>query len=69
MNENCHSCRTSNDIDMNLGPVTKHENDVMSENFNIDVIFPINGQSGAIQKPDSGHIVCNTLMVNNSKLL
>ena len=51
---------------MTLGPVTKHDkrnktaskkfdDDVMSENREIIVIFPIYDQFGAIKKPDSGH--------------
>ena len=50
--ENCHNSRTSDDIDMKLEPVTKLEgrrettlkkldDDVMSENCDITVIFPI----------------------------
>ena len=36
----------------------KFDNDVMSENCDVIVIFSIYGQFEAIQKPDSGHIVC-----------
>ena len=32
----------------------------MSTNCDIIVIFPIYGQFGVTQKPDSGHIVCKT---------
>ena len=64
--ENCHNSRTSDDIDMKLGPVTKlhkrkkttskkFDGDVMSENYSVIAIFPIYGQFGAIWKPDSGH--------------
>ena len=63
--ENCHNSRTSDDIDMKLGPVTKldkrnkttskkFDDDVMSENCDVIVIFPIYGQFGAIWKLDSG---------------
>ena len=55
---------------MKLGPVTKpdkrqttpkeFENDVMSKNCDVIAIFPIYDQSEAIQKPDSGGIVCKT---------
>ena len=49
---------------MKLGPVTKLDkrnkitskkldDDVMSSNRNVIVIFPDHGQFGAIQKPDS----------------
>ena len=47
--ENCHNLRTSDDIDMKLGPVTKFDKrnkttskndpDVMSVNFDVIVIF------------------------------
>ena len=68
--ENCHTSRTSDDIDMKLGPVSKcdkrnkttlkiFDNDVMSENCNVVVIFQILGQFRAGQRPDSGHRVCN----------
>ena len=56
--------RTSDDVDMKLGLVTKFEKrnktkpkkfdgNVMSENCDVIAIFPIHGQFGAIQKPDS----------------
>ena len=78
--ENCHNSRTSDDTDMKLGPVTKidkrnkkplktFDDDVMSENFDVIVIFLIYGQFGAIGKPDSGRIVCKTYIFNNSNLL
>ena len=37
---NCHNSRTSDDIDMNLGPVTKLDkgNETMSKNFDDDAI-------------------------------
>ena len=38
----------------------KFDNDVMSANCGVIVIFPIQGQSGAIRKRDSGCIVCKT---------
>ena len=41
----------------------------MSENYDAVVIFPIYGQFGAMQKPDSGHIIYWTCMFINSKLL
>ena len=54
--ENCHNSRTSDDIDMKLGPVTKLDKrnkttskkidvDVMSENCDVIVIFRIFEQS------------------------
>ena len=65
---------------MKLGPVTKLDKknkttskkfdyDVMSENCDVIVIFPIYGQFGAIWKPDSGRIVCKTYIFINSNLL
>ena len=53
---------------MKLGPVIKLDkrnkitskkidDDVMSENCDVIVIFPIYGQFGAIRKPDSVRIV------------
>ena len=41
----------------------------MSKNCDVIVIFPIYGQFGAIQKPDSGHIICKTYVFINSNLL
>ena len=52
MKENCPNSRTSNDIDMKLGPVTKldkrnkvtlkkFDDDVISANSDVIVIFPI----------------------------
>ena len=37
----------------------KFSDDVMSANFDVIVIFWIYPPFGAIQKPDSGRIVCN----------
>ena len=78
--ENCHNSRTSNDIDMKLGPVTKHDkantatlkkldNDVISENCEVIVIFSSNYQFEEIQKPGSGNMVCKTYIFINSNLL
>ena len=58
---NWHNSRTSDDIDMKFGLVTKldktnkavpkkHDNDFMSENCEVIVIFPIHGQFGAVWK-------------------
>ena len=77
--KNCHNSRISDDIDMKLGPVTKldkrnkttskkFDNDVMSENCDVIVIFSIYGQFGATWKPDSGCIVCKTYIFINSNL-
>ena len=59
--KNCDNSRTSDDIDIKLGPVTKLDkrnkttskkkkkidNNVMSKNWDVIVIFAIFGQSGA----------------------
>ena len=39
---------------------TKYDDDVMSKNCDAIIIFPIYGQFGAIQKPDSVRTVCKT---------
>ena len=44
-------------------------NDVMSGNFDVIVIFSVYGQFGAIWKPNSGRIVCKIYIFNNSNLL
>ena len=65
---------------MKLGPVTKLDkrnketlkkidDDVISANCDVIVIFLIYGQFGAIQTPDSGRIVCKTYIFINSNLL
>ena len=57
---------------MKLRPVTKLDkrnkstskklnNDVISENCDVIVIFWISGQFGAVRKPDSGQRVCKKL--------
>ena len=38
----------------------KTDDDVMSKNCEVVVIFPVDDQFGAIQKPDSRCMVCNT---------
>ena len=65
---------------MKLGPVTKldqrnkiqscHENDneFMSENYDVIVIFLIYGLFGAMWKPDSGRIVYKKSFINSSIL-
>ena len=61
---------------MKLGPVTKYDkrikttsqkcdDDFMSGNCNVTAVFPIFGQFGAIQKLDSGCIVCKTYIFTN----
>ena len=77
--ENCHSSGASYDIDMKLGPVTKldkknkatskkFDDDFMSENFDVIVIFPIYGQFGAVWKPEAGCIVCKNYIFVKSNL-
>ena len=77
---NCHNSRTSDDIDMKLGPVTKldkrnkttskkFDDDVMSKHCDVIAIFSIYGQFGAIWKLDSRLIVCKTYIFINSNLL
>ena len=79
LNKSCHISRTSNDIDIKLGSVTKldkrntkmlkrFDDDVMSEYFDVTVIFSIYGQFGAIQRSDSGRMVSNTYIFINSNL-
>ena len=59
--ENYHNFRTSDDIDMKLGPVAKLDksnnarlknfnDDVISTNCDVIVIFPIYGQLGAMEQ-------------------
>ena len=65
---------------MELEPVTetdmrnkatskKIDVDVMSENYDVIVIFFIFGQFGAVWRPDSGHRVCKSPAFSNSNLL
>ena len=78
--ENCHNSRTSDDFDMKLGPVTKldkrnktrskkFDEDVMSGNCDVIVIFQIFSQFGAVRRPDSGHRVCESYVFSNRNLL
>ena len=64
---------------MKVGPVTKlqkrnkttskkFDDEVMSENCDVIIIFPIYGEFGTIRKPDSGRIVCRTYVFINSNL-
>ena len=65
---------------MKLGPVTKidkrnkttskkFDDEVVSVNCDVIVIFPIYGQTEAIRKPDSGRIVCKIYIFINNNLL
>ena len=78
--ENCHNYRTSDDVHMELGPVTKLfkrekipsknlDDDVMSENCDVIAIFVIFGQFGPIWKVDSWHIDCKTYIIIKNNLL
>ena len=80
INENCHNSRTSLDIDMKLGSVTKLDkrntavskkidDDVMLANCEVIVFFPIYVQFAAIRKPDFGRMVYKTYIFINSNFL
>ena len=47
----------------------KFDDDVMSENCDVIVVFPIYGQFGAIRLPDYESIVCKTYIFVKSNLL
>ena len=75
--ENCRNSRTSDNIEIKLGTVTKldkrskatsknFDDDVMSKNCEAIVIYD---KFGVIQKPDSGRIVCNSYFFINSNFL
>ena len=64
---------------MKLGLVTKlhkrnkttskfFDDEIMPENCDVIVIFPIYGLFGAIRKLDSGRIICKTFIFINSNL-
>ena len=46
----------------------KIDDNVISKNYDVIIIFRIYGQSGAIWKPNPGRIVCKTYIFINSKL-
>ena len=54
---------------INKGTSKKVGDDVMSANCDVIVIFPIYGQFGAIQKPDSGCLDCKTYLLIKSNIL
>ena len=67
----CHYSRTSDDIHMKLGPVTKldKKNKITLRNFPDDVVLMncgviyillIYGQFDSVRKPDSGRTVSKT---------
>ena len=53
----------------NKKPSKKCDNDFMSANCDVIVIFTIYGQFRAIRKVDSRYIVCKTYIFINSNLL
>ena len=64
-------------MDIKLGPVTKldkqndvkkADDDLMSADSDVIVVFPIYSRFEAIQKPDFIHIVSNTYIFINSNL-
>ena len=78
--ENCYNSTTSNEIDMELGPVTKRDSKnmttskkfddgAMSEKCDVIVFFSIYGQFGVIQNPDCRGMVCEAYIFINSNLL
>ena len=80
INKNCHNSRTSDDIYMKLGPITKlakknaatskkFDDDVLSINYDFILSFRIYGQFGGIWKPDSGRMFYNPYTFINSNLL
>ena len=75
--QNCLNSRTSDDIDIKLGPVTKldkrnktilkkTDDDAMKGNCDIILIFPIYSQFRAILKPDFGRIACKAYVFIDS---
>ena len=56
-------------VKKNKATSKKFDDDVLSENCDIIVIFPIYAQFGAIQKQDSGCVACITYIFINSNLL
>ena len=53
----------------NKTTLKKIDDEVMSENCDVILIFSIYDQFGAIWKPDFGHRACKTCVFNNSNLL
>ena len=79
LKENYHKFRTSNDIDMKLGPVTKLDkknkitskkidSDVMLASSDVIVIFHNYDQFGPTWTPDSGRSVCKTYIFINRNI-
>ena len=47
----------------------KFDDDVISANHDVIILFPIYDQFGVIRKSDSGRIVCKIYIFNNTNLL
>ena len=45
------------------------DNDIISANCDVIIIFPIHGQFGAVRKPGSGRMIWKTYIFINSSLL
>ena len=56
-------------VDILLSYISALGDDVLSENCDVIVIFPIYGQFGAIRKPNSGRAVSKIYIFINSNLL
>ena len=58
---------------LNLTRETKNrqkiDDNFISVNCDVNVISPIYGQFRAMQKPDSGRIVCKTYTLTNTRIL
>ena len=78
--ESCHNSRTSADIAMKLGIVTKidrsnktrskkFDDDFMSQNHDVIFLFQIYDQCGAVWKPDSERIFYKTYVFTNGNFL
>ena len=79
-NENCHNSRTSHDIDMKRGPVTKLDkgntinvkkvdDNIMLENCDVIVFLLICRQFAAMRKPYFGRIVYKIYIFINNNFL
>ena len=70
--ENCHNSRTSDDIDMKFGPVTKldkrnkitsknFDNDVMSENCDV-IVANLEQSGGRIPETESANVMLSVIV-------
>ena len=53
----------------NKTPFKNIDDELMSENYDVIVIFRIYGQFGAIRKPDCGRIVFTYIFINSNVYL